>query len=167
MRFFLSLWPLLIAVGCVLWVMWRWLKASDEPGILLVRWAVTVVVMGFVFVNAVRARDEFSKIAALLVGCVGGVVMVLVWRQKFCDYVGDMFASLYDGGNQQVDPTPFYSIAQAKRKKGLYQEALAEVHKQLERFPTDFGGWMLLAEIQAEDLKDLASAQETINTILS
>src|ERR1051326_7449956 len=157
---------LIVGVGSVGWILWSWLIASDEPGILLIRWVVAVVVMGFVFINAARARDEFSKIAALLIGCVGGIVMVLVWRQRFCDWVGDMFAGLYSGGRQEIDPAPFYSIANAKRKKGQYDAALLEVQKQLERFPTDFGGWMLLAEIQAEDQKDLAAALGTVETIM-
>jgi hypothetical protein len=38
-----------------------------------------------------------------------------------------------------------------------------EIRKQLARFPNDFEGVMLLAGIQAEDLKDLASAQITLN----
>ena len=156
-----------LSLACIVWVMWRWLKASDEPGILILRWAVSVLVLGFVFKTAVQARDEFSKIVAVLVGAVGGLLMTIVWRQKFCDFVGDMFASLYTGGKQAVEPTPFYSIAEAKRKRGLYDEALAEVHTQLERFPTDFKGWMLLAEIHAEDRKDLPAAEQAVETILT
>ncbi len=159
--------PLFVVLGFMGWLLWRWLKASDEPGQLLVRWAISAVVLGFVFVSAARARDEFSKIAAVLIGAVGGLVMTFVWRQKFCDFVGDQFASLYTGGNEQVDPTPFYSRANARRKQGRYAEAIEEVQSQLERFPTDFPGWMLLAEIQAEDLKDLSAARETLAQVLA
>src|SRR5215831_6419268 len=98
---FWSIVSLVIGAGCVLWLLWQWLKASDEPWILVLRWVITLVVMGFVFINAVRAHDEFSKIAALLIGCVGGIIMVLVWRQSFCDFVGNQFAGLYTGGNQK------------------------------------------------------------------
>jgi tetratricopeptide (TPR) repeat protein len=156
-----------LSLGCIVWVMWRWLKASDEPGILILRWLVSFVVLGFVFKTAVQAKDEFAKIVAVLVGAVGGLAMTLIWRQKFCDFVGDLFASLYTGGNQAVEPTPFYSIAEAKRKRGLYDEALIAVQAQLERFPTDFKGWMLVAEIHAEDRKDLTSAEQAVETVLS
>ncbi|MFO1497560.1 MAG: hypothetical protein U1G07_04050 [Verrucomicrobiota bacterium] len=167
MKLLWNLLPLLAVVALVCWGLWRWLKASDEPLMLVIRWMITAVVLGFVFTLAVRARDEISKIAAILVGAVGGLILTIVWRQTFCDFVGDQFASFYTGGKQEVEPTPLYSIAQGKRKFGKYQEAIEEVRKQLAQFPTDFTGWMLLAEIQAEDLNDLAAAQETINEILS
>src|SRR5208337_564583 len=72
------------------------------------------------------------------------------------------FASLYDGGTEEPIPHPAYSIAQSKQKKGLYLEAIAEIRKQLDRFPTDVEGQLLLAQIQAEDLKDLQAAELTV-----
>ena len=68
-----------------------------------------------------------------------------------------------DGGNEEPELKPYYSIAIAKRKQGKLLEAVVEIRKQLARFPNDFEGVMLLAGIQAEDLKDLASAQITLN----
>jgi tetratricopeptide (TPR) repeat protein len=62
---------------------------------------------------------------------------------------------------------PLYSIAEARRKRGKYPEAIAEVRKQLQRFPTDFQGWMLLAEIQAEDQLDVTGAWESIEQLLA
>jgi hypothetical protein len=41
--------------------------------------------------------------------------------------------SMFDGGIMEVDSAPFYSIAEARRKRGRYDEALAEVRKQLEK----------------------------------
>jgi hypothetical protein len=139
----------LIALACIGWVLWRWLRASDEPGILVIRWIITALVLGFVLTTAAQAKNGFDQIAAVLLGAVGGLVMIFTWRQKFCDFVGDLFASLYTGGNDVAEPAPFYSIAEAKRRRGLYDQAVAAVEDQLTRFPTDFRGWMLLAEIQA------------------
>ena len=113
-----SLIPVLLTSACLLWLVWRWLKASDEPGILLLRLVVSVLVLGFVLGTAALARDEFSKIAAILVGAVGGLIMTIIWRQKFCDFFGDMFASLYPGGSEPPEPKPFYSIAEGRRKRG-------------------------------------------------
>ena len=53
-------------------------------------------------------------------------------------------------------------MALARQKQGRYLEAVAEVRKQLERFPTDVEGQLLLAQVQAEDLKDLPAAEITI-----
>jgi tetratricopeptide (TPR) repeat protein len=50
--------------------------------------------------------------------------------------------------------------------KGLHQEAISEIYKQLAKFPGDIPGMMLLATIQAEDLHDLPAAEATINDLL-
>ena len=78
---------------------------------------------------------------------------------------GRKLGSLFDGGDVEVDPKPFYSIFHAQRKKGNYQAALAAVRQQLEKFPTDFEGQMLLAELQAENLNDLPGAEVTIQRL--
>ena len=69
-----------------------------------------------------------------------------------------------DGGTQQVEPQPYYSIAEAKRRNSEYEEAVRLVREQLEKFPGDFPGAMLLASIQAENLRDLPGAQATLET---
>jgi outer membrane protein assembly factor BamD (BamD/ComL family) len=82
-------------------------------------------------------------------------------------YFAKPFVELYTGGDRAPDPQAFYSIAEAKRKRGNYQEAVAEIRKELALFPNDFSGQMLLAEILADDLKDLAQAQFTLEQLLS
>ena len=75
--------------------------------------------------------------------------------------------SAIDGGDEEPEPRPFYSIARAQRKKGRLREALAEVRKQLDKFPDDYEGTILLAELLAEDLNDLPGAELTIHRLCS
>jgi hypothetical protein len=65
----------------------------------------------------------------------------------------------------EIEPKPYYSIFHTRRTQGKYQEALGEVRKQLEKFPNDLEGMLLLAELQAEDLNDLAGADLTIHRL--
>lgn len=162
-----NLLPLAVSAAAVLWVLYRWLKKSDEPVALVARWVVSVVLGAIAVGMAVRAQDEFSKIFAILVGAVCGLGFAALWGPSFCEWVAGRFTNLYDGGDVEVEPQPLYSIAEARRKQGRYAEALAEVRSQLERFPGDFAGWMLLAEIQAENLHDLTGAQDTIDRLIS
>ncbi|HEY6168160.1 MAG TPA: hypothetical protein VI454_08985, partial [Verrucomicrobiae bacterium] len=57
------------------------------------------------------------------------------------------------------------SMAEAQRKRGHYSTAVAELRKQLEKFPHDFATQMMLAEIQAENLGDLEAARLTIDRL--
>jgi hypothetical protein len=64
-------------------------------------------------------------------------------------------------------PVPAYSRALAKIKFGKYQEAEWEVIRELERFEDDFEGWMMLAELYANQFHDLVSAEETVLDLLA
>ena len=54
-------------------------------------------------------------------------------------------------------------MAMTKRNRGQPREAVAEIRRQLEQFPHDLEGILLLARIQAEDLADLQGAEMTLN----
>lgn len=69
---------------------------------------------------------------------------------------------MFDGGGSDSRPQPLYAIAEAKRKQGKYAEAVKEIQTQLDRFPHDYQGWLMLADIQAENLHDLPAAVQTI-----
>jgi tetratricopeptide (TPR) repeat protein len=167
LSFFVKLIPLLLALASAGYLLWLWLRRSAEPMDLIGRWVITLVILLPVLGFAARAHDETMKIAAVLVGAFGGIILAVVWGPKMCEFVADALGSLYTGGNQQADPTPFYSIAEAKRKRGQYAEAIEEIQKQLDSFSNDFTGWMMIAEIQADNLQDLASARQTVDLILA
>lgn len=149
------------------WFLWRWLKGTRDPALLIARWVLTgVALAGLIYIGGFmrnrQAAGDFTAAAGILAAAVLGVFLAVVWVPAFVGYVGDKFGALFDGGNLQVDPKPFYSIFHAQRKKGNYQGALAAVRKQLEKFPTDYEGQMLLASLQAENLNDLPGAEITI-----
>lgn len=138
----------------------RSVRKATEPSLILRKWIVTVPLI-IVCLVAVPIFSVFGLL--LIVGCAA----ILSWM--WTPHIGAAFAkpltSLFDGGDLPPEPRPFYSIALAKQKKGLYLEAVAEVRKQLTRFPTDFEGHMLLAQIQAEHLNDLPGAELTIHRL--
>src|SRR5215471_20168752 len=76
------------------------------------------------------------------------------------------FFGFIDGSDEAAVAQPLYSAAEAKRKRGHFLQAREDVRAQLRRFPSDFQGQMLLAEIEAQDLKDLAAAQLAVQRIL-
>ena len=171
------LWPkiagvleLILCVGIIGWVLYRWLKKSDDPPRLISKWAITAVMGGITWWVA---RSNFTSGggygAAFIIGiacAVCGIVLGITWGANIADFFGKPLTSLFDGGEQEVVPAPFYSIAEARRKQGKYLEAVVEIRKQLARFPDDFNGMLMLAEIQAENLNDLPGAQMTIERLL-
>ncbi|MGO8931559.1 MAG: outer membrane protein assembly factor BamD [Limisphaerales bacterium] len=155
---------LAITLGAVGWCMWRCLKRSDDPARLIFKWILTVpLVCGLVFwLGPFATSSQAGALIGVPLAAAAGIVFCIIWRHNIANMIAKPFASLYDGGTEEPIPHPAYSIAQAKQKKGLYLEAIAEIRKQLERFPTDVEGQLLLAQIQAEDLKDLQAAELTV-----
>ncbi len=152
------------------WVFYRlWQRSEDRPK-LAVRWLISLADLAFVVFVVGPLFREFGYTAAFAgvpMAAFSGLVMALVWVPDIADNVARKVSQLYDGGDAPPDPEPFFSIAEARRKQGKYAEAEAEVRKQLELFPTNFRGQMLLAEIQANDLHDLSAAAATIDQFVS
>ena len=153
------------------WVLYRWLKKSDDPARLVAKWAVTAVMGGITaWVAASNSGGGGGYGAAFIIGiacAICGIVLGITWGSNIADFLGRPLGGLYDGGDAEIVPQPFYSIAEAKRKQGKYLEAVAELRKQLAKFPGDFTGMLMLAEVEAENLKDLPGAQMTIERLFT
>jgi tetratricopeptide (TPR) repeat protein len=136
---------------------------SDDRRVLLYKWAASVG-LGSVMLVLVFMGQRHPKLALLFI--IPCVILSFVWLPNLVGYLLRPLTGAFDGGYDEVEPKPFYFIATAKRAKSLPQEAIADVLKQLEKFPGDVAGIMLLASIQAEDLHDLPAAQATLNELL-
>ena len=60
---------------------------------------------------------------------------------------------------------PLYSTAQGLRQRGKFRESLYAIQEQLQKFPNDFTGQMMIAEIHAENLNDLAAAENDVHRL--
>jgi len=139
-------------------------RKSDEPRRAIAKWLLTLLLSLLMYFYIWPMTNEggqttFSAIG-LTVAC--GLIMLVTWRNELGTFLLEPITSLYDGGGAPPEPRPLYSIAQAKQKRGHYQEAVLEIQKQLVRFPTDLEGHILQAQIQAENLQDLPGAYATI-----
>lgn len=57
---------------------------------------------------------------------------------------------------------PMYSRAVARMKFGKYNEAESEILKELEIWENDYDGWMMLAELYANQFNSLGEAEQTV-----
>ncbi len=155
---------LVIAVGFIGWVFIRCLKRSDDPARLIFKWIVTVPVVWFLIwrVGPFATSSQGGAFIGVPAAAAIGVLLAAIWRHNIANLVAKPFASLYDGGSEEPVPHPAYSVAQSRQKQGKYLEAIAAIRQQLDRFPTYVEGQMLLAQIEAEDLKDLPAAELTL-----
>jgi len=155
---------LVVAAGAIGWFACRCLKRSDDPPRLIFRWVLTALVLGFLIkvVGPMVASESLEAVFGIPLAAACAIVLTIIWRRHIAELVARPLGNLYDGGTVEPIPQPAYSIARSLQKKGKYMEAVLEIHKQLEQFPADIEGQMLLAQIQAEDLKDMPAAELAI-----
>jgi tetratricopeptide (TPR) repeat protein len=151
-----------------IWAVWRTVKKAEDPGRVLFKWIISgIIFIILMFVGAgTKMGDMGSAFTVPIVAAVFGIVLGILWAPHLGAMLARPLTAFYDGGETEVEARPFYSIARANQKRGRYQEAIAEVRKQLAKFSEDYEGWMLLAEIYGDNLKDNLSAQDCINEIL-
>ena len=148
----------IIGLVCLIWLTIRALKRAEDPAGILFKWAITIPMVLF----GLWMAGRLSIYGPILIVAMG-VVLSIMWTPHISEWVSRPLASLYDGGTEPPEPRPYYSIAQARRQRREFLQAVVAIREQLAKFPNDFEGVMLLAAIQAEDLQDLPSAEITLN----
>ena len=162
--------------GIVGWVHSRRSKKGEDSEKISAKLLLSIVlvageVLGVRFLSRYLSGNMAADFGmSLLIMCplvAGGIVLSILWTPQISALLSRPLTGLFDGGNEPPESKPGYSIAITKRKQGKALEAIMEIRKQLARFPNDMEGVMLLAGIQAEDMKDLPSAEITLNHLCS
>ena len=158
---------LMVFVAIAGWLFFQALKRSEDPPKLIFKWLLTIPVIAFIVwvVAPIVGAGGYVAVGGIILTVACGWTLAIIWGRSIASLLARPFVSLYDGGNAEVEPRPFYSIAEARRKQGHYAEAIAEVRKQLDKFPTDFEGQFKLAEILAENMNDLPGAEIAIQRL--
>ena len=168
-RIALGLTIILGALVGLFWFVWRTIKRSGDPAKMLGKWVLTFLLMGLV-AWALFTETGFSMGGAFIVPFVAvflAIIVSILWAPHLGAALAKPITSALDGGLEEPVAQALYSIAQARRKQGRYNEAIHEIRAQLARFPTDVTGQLMLAEVQAEHMDDLPGAQLTIERFIA
>ena len=173
-----TVWEILYQIGywgavaaIIVWILWRWAKTSNDLPLLFTKWLLTVPgIVSLFFLTRYLDKgltkgspDHAVAFISVLWAATTGLYLAIIWRGSIANVIAKPFGALYDGGDAELDPQALYSVAESKRRKSDYTGAVTEIRKQLDKFPTDFTGQIMLAEIQAEHLNDLPAAEMIIH----
>ena len=163
----------LLGLAFLIWLFYRALKRSEDPAKILFKELLTIALVGgevyliysmggklqegSILGNFAQAFVMATSIAAV------GIILSIIWTPQISAFLISPLTNLFDGGSEPPEPKPMYSAALAKRKFNKPLEAIVATREQLAKFPNDFEGVLLLANIQVEDLNDLAGAEMTLN----
>jgi len=149
-------WVLVVAVGGAL--AWRGLRKSQDAPKLVFKLILTAGIIGGTIWLLQRLPPAFWPAAVV----VPAITIGVMWAPSLGSFMAGFLTNAIDGGDVPLEAQPFYSIAESKRRNGHPQEAITLVREQLEKFPGDLHGTMLLASILVEDMNDLPGAQLTL-----
>ena len=124
---------------------------------------VLKMVVSFFLISAMHIMGGLGAFSVMAV--LPGVLLALIWAAPLGEMLGGGVSGLLTGSGQTVEERPFYSVAETRRMKSDYVGAIQAIGEQLRKFPGDFEGQKLLAEIQMENLRDFDSAQTTLQNI--
>ena len=161
-----------VALICILFLVfysvWRGVKSSGDPVRLVFKIVISICIVIFsislMHKHPSDPGEMFYNLAVALVFCVP---TGLLWVSPAIEWLAKPLTNIFDGGDEEAEPEPLYSMAESKRKNCRYEEAIRDIQVQLEKFPDDFMGTMMLASIQAEDLNDLPTATDTLENLLA
>lgn len=135
---------------------------NSERLILIAR-LVIAGVLGFFLMryakHAIAGGDIGSAffVAALL--ALYGIVLFLLFGSSVMGAVSRRFENLYMGRDEDYRIVPEYSIAEARVKKGKYQDAVDEYRKVIEAHPNDIYPHLRIADLAVNHLKDVKLAE--------
>ena len=148
----------LMGLAFLVWLSVRTLRRTGDPVKLILKWVFTLPFVAFCLFYA-RFMGPFGPFLIVFMA----IVMSFMWTPHISELLFSPLTNLFDGGHEEPEKKPYYSAVMAKRNRGRPLEALVAVREQLAKFPHDFEGILLLANIQAEDLNDLPGAEITLN----
>jgi tetratricopeptide (TPR) repeat protein len=148
----------IIGLAFIVWIFVRILRRTEDPMKFLFKSIFTVPFVIFCIVMAEHMSTAGPGLIVLM-----AIVLSVMWTPHIAAIISKPITGLFDGGDEEPEPKPYYSIALSKRKLSRPLEAIVAVREQLAKFPNDFEGVSLLANIQAEDMKDLPGAEITFD----
>lgn len=159
----------------VLLVLWMQRTRENVKGVVVKGLLAMLAVLLFIWVTPRAFRHLYDPwnmpfffpgvFVVPLLALMLGVIVSILWTPLLGGWFAGLFTGALDGGNEPPDAKPLYSIAKALAARGKFGEALSEIQTQLEKFPGDYEGQMLRAEIQAKNYHDVAAAEATIQKL--
>jgi hypothetical protein len=160
----------LVFLGCGIFLAHRMSKRDDGQMFetrdrVIITLALVLLLGGAV--KTLGGGGAAAGVFLLLIVIPAGVILSYIWLPAAVDALLSGLTGAMTGGNQPVEPKPFYFRALAMRRKGKFSEALAEIDGELVKFPGNLEGMCLKAEIQADDLKNLPAAADILQEAIA
>ena len=113
-----------IVVGFSGWLFYRAYRNTDERKAFMINWGVTsgVAIAWFFYVSPQASRGGAFTMDSLFLTLFCALTLVITWRHSIGGIIAKPFMMLYEE-DREIEPQPYYSVAQGQCKRGQYAEA--------------------------------------------
>jgi thioredoxin-like negative regulator of GroEL len=145
----------------------------NAKGLFLVSTYWSAMTLGWVVASALQSADRQSRqefkalclTCVLVLGIPSGLILFCAGLPA-AGFAGMLLLAPIAGYSRDfLQPRklpPMYARAIARMKFGKYAQAETEILKELENWEDDFEGWMMLAELYANQFNSLGEAEQTV-----
>ncbi|MEC9080339.1 MAG: hypothetical protein VYE44_01080 [Verrucomicrobiota bacterium] len=152
-----------VFIAVVIYFIRKQIKKPDkDPLKVIVKWTVSLMFLTFMGFSALTAKGLSFLIVFIVIILPGSILLGLWWTPAISEWMASPITNALTGDSRLSYNKPEYGVANARRNRGQYLEAVEAVNEELAKHPGNFDGLMLKASIQAENLGDLESATETV-----
>src|SRR5260370_12862919 len=103
---------LLGAFATFIWLIVRSVKRSDDPAKLIFKWVLTFGLVAALFgITKGIGLDSLGALAIPSICVAFGVAMSIIWAPSLGAAMARPITSMFDGGDKELEPQPFYSVA--------------------------------------------------------
>jgi tetratricopeptide (TPR) repeat protein len=137
------------------------LKRWSLPIRILIAVVVGFGMLAFIYSGVPKGQElsPADKVVGLILSIMYGFILFALFGWSMILRVGDRFASLYTGRDEDIQIVPEYSVAEARAAMGKYQEAIDEYRKVIAEYPEDIYPHLRIAEMAVKHLNDLKLAE--------
>src|SRR5215212_9763967 len=100
----------IISAILILWTLYRWLARTEDPRILIRNWIITLACAGIVLL-ILRGQPTREAIHVPALILVFAIILSVVWTPNIGALFAKPLTSLFDGGDEEIEPAPLYSVA--------------------------------------------------------
>ena len=134
---------------------------SDYPrilGRLALRLIPASVLFGIGWFLTVSTGDLFVGVVQLLLGMFCFLAGAVLIARPIARLIAEPAGNLFYPGDSFSRPQPMYGIPESKRKKGFYEEAMADYEKIANDFPRELKPYIDMIDVAIVDLRDAGRA---------
>jgi len=125
---------------------------------LLLRLVPSGVLFGFGWFLLATGTGGYGAVPQLFFGMACFLVAATIIAGPIARLIAQPAGNLFYPEDHFDHPQPMYGIPEAKRKRGLYEEAMAGFEKIAEEYPNEIKPYVEMIDIAIVDLKDAGRA---------